>query len=68
MLGTTEWPSRNAGGPEAGPGAVVVPVSDLKAYEAVVDATHRFKEIFYEDVAAPPAGGAAYGGGGMGGF
>lgn len=54
MLGSTEWPARS-------PEGVAV---DLKAYEAVVDATHRFKEIFYEDVSA---GGQGGGGGGMDG-
>lgn len=57
VLGTTEWPSRS-------PEGVAV---DLKAYEAVVDATHRFKEIFYEEV----GGGGGVDGGmnaGMGGF
>jgi len=38
VLGATEWP-RN---PETGT------LPDLKVYEAVVEATHRWKEIFYE--------------------
>jgi hypothetical protein len=61
VLGATEWPAASAGrglGSAAGGGVV-----DMKAYEAVVDATHRFKEMFYEDV-----GGGGGGGGGSGGM
>lgn len=39
MLGSTEWPSRTRDW-------VAV---DMRGYEAVVEATHRYKEIFYED-------------------
>ena len=38
VLGATEWPKNEATG--QGP--------DMKAYEAVVEATHRWKGIFYE--------------------
>lgn len=44
VLGATEWSGQ----------------VDMAGYEAVVDATHRFKEIFYE-------GGNGNGGGGGGG-
>lgn len=37
VLSATEWP-RNADGQ----------LPDLKLFEAVVDATHRYKSIFYE--------------------
>lgn len=37
VLGTTEWLTGDNG-------AAV----DMKSYEAVVEATHRWKEIFYE--------------------
>jgi hypothetical protein len=39
VLGATEW-HRN--------GDASAPI-DMKAYEAVVDATHRYKAIFYEN-------------------
>jgi len=39
VLGATEWP-RN--------GDTGAPI-DMQAYEAVVDATHRYKAIFYEN-------------------
>jgi hypothetical protein len=39
VLGATEWPRNDVTG---------APV-DMKAYEAVVDATHRYKGIFYEN-------------------
>lgn len=39
VLGATEWPKN------ADTGAPI----DMKAYEAVVDATHRYKGIFYEN-------------------
>ena len=39
VLGATEWPKN------ADTGAAI----DMKAYEAVVDATHRHKGIFYEN-------------------
>jgi len=38
VMATTEWPKSPDGKPV-----------DLKVYEAVVDATHRYKEIFYVD-------------------
>jgi len=38
LLSHTEWP-RNENGQ----------FPDLKLFEAVVDATHRYKNIFYED-------------------
>jgi hypothetical protein len=47
VLGATEWPKN----PETG--ATI----DLKAYEAVVDATHRYKGIFYENESSGGAGG-----------
>jgi hypothetical protein len=50
VLGATEWPKN----PDTG--AAI----DLKAYEAVVDATHRYKGIFYENESSGGAGG--YGG------
>ena len=50
VLGATEWP-KNADTGVA---------TDLKAYEAVVDATHRYKGIFYENESSGGAGG--YGG------
>ena len=50
VLGATEWPKN------ADTGAAI----DLKAYEAVVDATHRYKSIFYENESSGGAGG--YGG------
>lgn len=56
VLGTTEWPGRNVEGS-------VMAAPDLKAYEAVVDATHRFKEIFYEDVGVGGGGGGGMNGG-----
>jgi hypothetical protein len=48
VLGTTEWPRNDATG---------API-DMKAYEAVVDATHRYKGIFYENESS----GGSYGG------
>jgi hypothetical protein len=50
VLGATEWPKN----------ADTEAVIDLKAYEAVVDATHRYKGIFYENESSRGAGG--YGG------
>lgn len=37
VLSTTEWPKNENG-----------QTPDLKLFEAVVDATHRYKDIFYE--------------------
>ena len=51
VLGATEWPRHETTGQ---------PV-DMKAYEAVVDVTHRYKGIFYENDSNVGAGG--YGGG-----
>ena len=54
VLGATEWlSSPNASGNSTG--------ADMKAYEAVVDATHRYKGIFYENASSAA-------GGGMGGY
>lgn len=39
VLGATQWPKNEQTGQTA----------DLKAFEAVVDATHRYKSIFYAD-------------------
>ena len=50
VLGATEWPKN----------AVTGAAIDLKAYEAVVDATRRYKGIFYENESSGGAGG--YGG------
>jgi hypothetical protein len=47
VLGATEWPKNPA------TGAAI----DLKAHEAVVDATHRYKGIFYENESSGGAGG-----------
>jgi hypothetical protein len=47
VLGATEWPKNSD------TGAAI----DLKAYEAVVNATHRYKGIFYEDENSGGAGG-----------
>lgn len=38
VLGASEWPKTESG-----------QLPDLKLFEAVVDATHRYKGIFYED-------------------
>lgn len=37
VLSSTEWPKNERG-----------ELPDVKLFEAVVDATHRYKEIFYE--------------------
>jgi hypothetical protein len=50
VLGATEWPKN----------AVTGATIELKAYEAVVDATRRYKGIFYENESSGGAGG--YGG------
>jgi hypothetical protein len=50
VLGVIEWPKN----------VDIEAVIDLKAYEAVVDATHRYKGIFYENESSGGAGG--YGG------
>jgi hypothetical protein len=47
--------------------AVAAPV-DMKAYEAVVDATHRFKEMFYEESGEGGQAGMDTGMMGSGGF
>jgi replication factor A3 len=47
VLGATEWPKN----PDTGTAI------DLKAYEAVVDATHRYKGIFYENESSGGVGG-----------
>ena len=39
MLGATLWPKNEETGQ----------TPDLKTFEAVVDATHRYKSIFYAD-------------------
>ena len=57
VLGATEWPKQSAGGTAA--------AIDMRAYEAVVDATHRYKEIFYEGESS--VGGGMNGRGGSGG-
>lgn len=54
VLGATEWP-KNA---ETG-----API-DLKVYEAVVEATHRWKGIFYEGVDSTGGGTGGYDGAG----
>ena len=46
VLGATEWPKN----PDTG-----API-DMKAYEAVVDVTHRYKAIFYEGDAGAGTG------------
>lgn len=38
VLGATEWPKNEQG-----------KLPDMRLFEAVVDATHRYKGIFYED-------------------
>jgi hypothetical protein len=47
VLGATEWPKH------ADSGAPI----DMRAYEAVVDATHRYKGIFYENESSGSNGG-----------
>jgi len=49
VLGATEWPKNENG-----------QLPDLKAFEAVVDATHRYKEIFYDGDGGMTEDGAAY--------
>ena len=51
VLGSTEWPKNEQG-----------TAADLRAYEAVVDATHRHRGIFYEDESSVKEEGGAYGG------
>ena len=50
MLGATLWPKNDETGQQA----------DLKAFEAVVDATHRYKSIFYGDEDGSMDGGTGY--------
>ena len=54
VLGATEWPKHTAGGTAA--------AIDMRAYEAVVDATHRYKGIFYEGESSGGGGGGRGGG------